>query len=189
MARLFRTAWTDGGTFLRTATRDRQCACRCTRLKRPFSRWRAFETVVSCPEIHAQAPQITDLGRESIAKTEIRVLCIARAAITDAGLQHSEKMTTLRSLTLSDTQAPIEGIESREEAFTRHAHYGTAIAPISAEAWAAVRCPRTTNNCLSRLRGRKVVPRFLDEHLDFFRERQNRIALCQDRFHPLAHQR
>ena len=72
--------------------------------------------VVFCPEIPAQALQITDVGLESIAKTKISRLFIARAAITDAGLKHLETMTFLRSLTLSDTQVTPEGIESLEKA-------------------------------------------------------------------------
>ena len=72
--------------------------------------------VVSCPEMPAQAPQITDTGLESIGKTKISRLFIARAAITDAGLKHLEKMTTLRSLTLTDTEVTPEGIGSLEKA-------------------------------------------------------------------------
>ncbi len=72
--------------------------------------------VVSCPEIPAQVPQITDKGLESIAKTKISRLFIARAAITDAGLKHLETMTTLRSLTLRDTDVTTEAMESLEKA-------------------------------------------------------------------------
>ncbi len=72
--------------------------------------------VVSCPEISAQVPQITDKGLESIAKTKINRLFISRAGITDAGLKHLEKMTTLRSLTLRDTDVTTEGMESLEKA-------------------------------------------------------------------------
>jgi Ran GTPase-activating protein (RanGAP) involved in mRNA processing and transport len=72
--------------------------------------------VVSCPEIPAQASQITDMGLESIGKTKISRLFIARAAITDVGLKHLEKMTTLRNLSLRDTQVTPEGIESLEKA-------------------------------------------------------------------------
>ena len=71
---------------------------------------------ISCPEIPAQVPQITDKGLEFIAKTKINQLFISRAAITDAGLKYLEKMTTLRSLTLRDTDVTTEGMESLEKA-------------------------------------------------------------------------
>ena len=59
---------------------------------------------------------IDDSVLESIAKTKISRLFIVRAAITDAGLKHLETMTTLRSLTLRDTDVTTEGMESLEKA-------------------------------------------------------------------------
>ncbi len=71
---------------------------------------------VSCQELPGQASQITDKGMESIAKTKISRLFIARVAITDAGLKHLESMTTLRSLTLKDTDVTTEGLEALQKA-------------------------------------------------------------------------
>ena len=72
--------------------------------------------VVSCRGLPGQAIQFTDKGLESIAKTKISRLHVSRAAITDAGLKHLETMTTLRSLTLRDTEVTTEGLESLHKA-------------------------------------------------------------------------
>jgi len=71
--------------------------------------------VVSCRAFPGQAGSITDKGLEHIAKTKIRRLFVARAAITDAGLKHLETMTTLRSLSLNDTEVTAEGLENLKE--------------------------------------------------------------------------
>ena len=99
--------------------------------------------VVSCPEIPAQVPQITDKGLESIAKTKISRLFISRAAITDAGLKHLETMTTLRSLTLRDTDVTTEGNGVAGKGLARPSCYGTEYTPDSTDASAAMTCAHT----------------------------------------------